>query len=240
MNVPILVLLLTDIALAIAGVILRRRMEGRIQKGFTTGFAVCGAAIVVHVLGAAPLAIATRGDLMGTSAFLRINGYFGFIPAIVFARFFLEAVSSGGVEAIFGLNTGMVLESDFSRAKAMERGGDIPGAIAQYQRYFKEAPKNPQALFEIARLQAREKQYYEAADTCRQILSKFREDDAVWARASFQLADLLEQYLNDTNAAHHILRQILKRAPRSKHAQFARERLMPREEQPDHFYRDGE
>lgn len=238
MTAQVLVLLLTDLVLAIAGVVLRRRMEGRIQNGFTTGFTVCAAAALTHVLGTAPLAVALKGDLIGQATFLRINAYCGFVPAIVYARFFLEAVSTGGVEAIYSLNTGMVLESDFSKAKAMERGGDIPGAIDQYRRYFREEPKRPQALFEIARLQAREGQYYEAADSYREILAKFREDDGIWARASFHLAEILEVNLDDKSAGHHLLRQILKRAPKTTHAQFARERLLPREEQPDHFYRD--
>ena len=44
MNTSVLDLLLTDIALAITGAVLRHRMEGRIQHGLTTGFLVCAAA----------------------------------------------------------------------------------------------------------------------------------------------------------------------------------------------------
>jgi hypothetical protein len=54
------------------------------------------------------------------------------------------------------------------------------------------------------------------------------------------LAELLESNLGDQKAGHNLLRQILKRAPKTRHAQFARERLLPKEEQPDHFYRDPE
>lgn len=238
LTTAVLILLVTDTCLAIAGVVLRQRMEGRMQKGFTTGFVVCGAALLIHCLGAAPLALAVKGSIIGQATFLRYNGLLGFVPAVVFARFFLEAVSTGSVDAIFGLNTGMVLESDFSKAKARERGGDIAGAIDEYRRYFKEDARSPQALFEIGRLQTREQQFNDAADTYRQIIGRFRENDDVWARASVQLAELLEQYLHEKGAAHSLLRQVLKRAPKSRHAQFARERLLPREEQPDHFYRE--
>jgi tetratricopeptide (TPR) repeat protein len=240
LSLPILILLLTDTALAIVGVILRRRMEGRMRRGFATGLLVVGLAVLCHILGSAPLAIAARGDLMATSDFLNINFMLGFIPAIIYARFFLEAASTGGVEAIFGLDTGVAIDSDFSKAKALERGGNVDEAIAQYRRYFKEAPKSAQALFEIGRLQAKEQRYYDAADTYREISGKFTTDDAVWARASFQLAELLESNLGDQKAGHNLLRQILKRAPKTRHAQFARERLLPKEEQPDHFYRDPE
>lgn len=222
------------------GEVLRRRLEGRIRRGFATGLLVVGLALLVHLLGAAPLALSARGDLMATSSFLNTNFVLGFIPAIIYARFFLEAASTGGVEAIFGLDTGISVDTDFSKAKALERGGDVDGAIAQYRRYFNEAPNLPNALFEIGRLQAKEQRYYDAANTYREISGKFRKDDAIWARASFHLSELLEVNLADKKAAHNLLRQILKRAPKTRHAQFARERLLPKEEQPDHFYRDGE
>ncbi len=240
LSLPILILLLTDTALAIVGEVLRRRLEGRMRRGFATGLLVVGLALVIHVLGAAPLAISARGDLMATSGFLNVNFVLGFIPAIIYARFFLEAASTGGVEAIFGLDTGVAVDTDFSKAKAMERGGDLDGAIAQYRRYFNEAPKIPHALFEIGRLQAKEQRYYDAADTYREISGKFGKDDAIWSRASFHLAELLEANLGDQKAGHNLLRQILKRAPKTRHAQFARERLLPKEEQPDHFYREPE
>lgn len=210
------------------------------RRGFATGLLVVGIAVAIHILGAAPMALAAQGDLMATSDFLNINFMLGFVPAIIYARFFLEAASTGGVEAIFGLDTGMAIDSDFSKAKALERGGDVEGALAQYRRYFNEAPGSPQALFEIARLQTKEQRYDDGANTYREINSKFGKDDAIWARASFHLAELLEVNLGDQKAGHNLLRQILKRAPKTRHAQFARECLLPKAEQPDHFYRDGE
>ena len=237
MNLPYATLLFTDIGLAVAGVILRRRMEGRVHRGFITGFGVVTAAVIVHFIGAIPLAISLSDSLISQATFLHINSLLGFVPAIVYGRFFLEAVSSGGAEALFGLNTGLTVECDFSKAKALERGGDVAGAIAQYRRYYREDPGNSQALFAIGRLQAQEQDFNGAADTYRQIVGKFREDDEVWARASFQLAELLENNLHEKSAAHSLMRQILKRAPRTRYADFARSRLSPTSDTTDQFYR---
>ena len=79
--------------------------------------------------------------------------------------------------------------------------------------------------------------HHDAADTYRQIVGKFRENDDIWARASFHLAEILEMNLHDKAAAHALLRQILKRAPKTKYAGFARSRLMPATDAPDQFYR---
>ncbi len=237
MNFPVFILLVTDISLAIAGVVLRQNMEGRMPKGISTGFAVVGGAVVIHFLGAIPLAVSLSDSAISLATFLRLNSLLGFVPSIVYARFFLEAVSSGSAEALFGLNTGLKLESDFSKAKALERGGNVEGAIDQYRRYFREDPTSPQALFAIGLLQTKEGQHNDAADTYRQIVGKFREDDDVWARASFLLAELLEMYLHDKAAGQNLLRQILKRAPKTKYAGFARSRLMADDHVPDHFYR---
>jgi TolA-binding protein len=240
MNLPLATLLTTDIVLAVVGVVLRQRMEGRVQKGITTGFVVVFAAVVVHFIGAIPLALSLSKNMMSQAVFIRINMLLGFVPTIVYCRFFLEAVSSGGADALFGLNTGLAVECDFSKAKALERGGDIAGAIDQYRRYFREQPENPQALFAIGQLQSKEELHSDAADTYRQIVGKFREEDEVWARASFQLAEILVNNLHDKSAGQHLMRQILKRTPKTKSAGFARSRLMPTDEDAvDQFYREG-
>ena len=240
MNLPLATLVITDIVLSIIGVILRQRLEGRVHRGFSTGFIVVAVAALAHFIGAIPLALSLSESVISQAVFLKTNAMLGFVPTIVYARFFLEAVSSGGAEAMFGLNTGLAVECDFSKAKALERGGDVTGAIEQYRRYFREEPENSQALFAIAKLQSQEEMHDHAADTYRQIVGKFRDEDEVWARAYFHLAEILENNLHDKSAGHGLLRQILKRAPKSKYAGFARSRLMPTDEDAaDQFYRKG-
>ena len=163
MSTPVFILLCTDIALAIGGVVLRRRLEGRMPRGISIGFVVVFGATLIHCLGAIPLAVSLSGNILSKAQFIRLNAYLGFVPMIVFARFFLEAVSSGGAEALFGLNTGLRVDSDFSKAKSLERGGDVDGAIDQYRRYFREEPTSPQALFAIGHLQSDGGNYHDAA-----------------------------------------------------------------------------
>lgn len=52
---------------------------------------------------------------------------------------------------------------------------------------------------------------------------------AVWARATFFLADLLETKFENKAKAVPLLRELAKRAPDSEYTAFARSRLAPPE-----------
>ena len=117
------------------------------------------------------------------------------------------------------------MKSDFSKARALVHRDNIDGAIQEYRRCFQETPDDPAGLFQAARLLREENRFTEAADTLREILRQFKDQDAVWIRAAFDLAELYEAPLDDKQTTAYLFREIVKRAPQSLQGSMAQARL---------------
>ena len=186
----------------------------------------CGAAIVVHILASIPLAGAL--DLSspgGKLTYLSVTAVCGIGPAVMFAFMFMHAASTSAVQGLYGLRTAQPLKTDFSKARALVHRDDIDGAVQEFRRRFEETPDDPDGLFHAAKLLREENRFAEAADTLREILKRFKDQDEVWVRAAFYLGELYEGPLDDKETRAYIFQEIMKRAPASKYGSMAQARL---------------
>jgi len=186
----------------------------------------CGAAVLVHIIASIPLASSLDlSDPGGRFLYLSVTALCGLGPAIMFAFMFMQAASTSTAQALYSMRTAQPLRSDFSKARALFHQDDIDGAVEEYRRCFQETPDDPEGLFQAAKLLREENRFAEAADTLREILQRFKDQDAVWVRAAFYLAELYEGPLDDNQTTAYLFREIVKRAPESLHGSMAQTRL---------------
>ena len=186
----------------------------------------CCAAVFVHILASIPLAFLI--DLSGPGGrfrYLSVTAFCGIGPAAMFAFMFIGAVSTSAAHGLYGLRAAQPLKTDFSKARALVHRDDIDGAIAEYRRCFEETPDDPDGLFQVAKLLREENRFAEAADTLREILKQFKDQDAVWVHAAFYLAELYEGPLDEKQTTAYLLQEIVKRAPESMYGSMAQARL---------------
>jgi tetratricopeptide (TPR) repeat protein len=230
--VAFVVLLGVDLAAAEWARRLERAADERGRDGvvpFSTLLPAIGTAVAAHAL--ATWFLGGTMDLSSpTDRYVVVFGsvFCGMLPTVLFTRIFIETATHRSVSSVFGMGTAEPPESDMSKAKALQRQGDIDGALREYRRVFAERPASPRPLFEAELMLSKEGRYPDAIDLARGIMQRFRGDEAVWLRAARRLADLQEHNLKDPAAADPVLREIIQRAPHSDEAQLARARLAQR------------
>ncbi len=227
MLIGLILLIVVDVALVVAAYYLQQRANAVHGMSFTVSVLLALSALAVHLLASWPLAmeldLSTHG---GRLMYLMFVVLFGAPAAYTFGTVVIEAGANSGTDRLMGLGMSRRPTSDFSRARALAERDDIDGAINQYRVYFSELPTDAAPLFEIANLLSREHRWNEAADTLRSIIGRFQQQEDVWAKASFRLATVLLQELNEREQAIFILREIARRLPKSDVGVRARQWLM--------------
>ncbi|HUW60153.1 MAG TPA: tetratricopeptide repeat protein [Candidatus Bathyarchaeia archaeon] len=186
----------------------------------------CCAAFIVHIMASIPLAVSLNlSSPAGKFICLSVTALCGIGPAVMFALMFMQAASTSAVQGLYGLRAAQPLKTDFSKARALVYQDDIDGAIKEYRRRFQETPDDPEGLFQAAKLLQEEKRFAEAADTLREILKRFKDQNEVWVRAAFYLGELYEGPLDDKRTTAYLFREIVKRAPKSMYGSMAQARL---------------
>ena len=217
MAAAVIVLFALDALLAAAGYWLGRRWE---EMSFVTVLGACVLALFIHC-GAPVLMAGPRGG----AALVPASILFGATPAYLFGRVFLETLTHSAVHGAFFSSPGKPIPTDFSKARSLTKQNDIEGALKQYRAYFNEDPESPQPLFEMAGLLLKEQRTEEAERALQEIVHRFREKDGVWAKATFRLAMLHRDHRQDQQMVVYLLREIVRRAPKSEPADSAREWL---------------
>lgn len=149
----------------------------------------------------------------------------GLPPMALSGWLLLDASSRGTAEALYGLDTGKPAASDYSKARALAKQEQVIAAVRQYRRYFDEDPKEPAPLFEAAQLLAKRKRVLDATALLEEIRKIFDKDDAVWVRATFNLAELNQHRARRGKTASDLLKEIMRRMPQTQYARDANERL---------------
>ncbi len=192
----------------------------------TIGWA--GAIDRVTIDKAGPLgpSLATQEDHNRRVALVVVVSLFIGSPAtFLFAQNFVKGFSHASVDTLYGINTAREQITDFSKARTLYLRGDIDGAVRMCREYFREKPDTPRALFEAHKYLVKENRHEEAADILREIIRAFQEDDEIWARATFDLSAMYENYFDDRSTADYMLREIEKRTPNSEVGRLAHGRL---------------
>jgi tetratricopeptide (TPR) repeat protein len=117
------------------------------------------------------------------------------------------------------------MPSDFSRARALARQGNVNEALKEYRGYFEENPGSATPLFEAAQFLEEQRRYGQCVGYYREIMKTFEHQKGVWAEAGVRLATIFSDYLNDWKKAEPILNEVAKTVPRTEQARQARERL---------------
>lgn len=228
-----------DTALAIWALWLWKRAHGGDAPGTPKVLLYCGAALSIHFLASFPLGFEV--DLNSVSGRMTYTGIFllsGAVPALLFAMVVITAMASRATDALYGMTTHRPPGSGMSRARALVRADNLDAAADQYRRDFRETPDDPAPLFELAEAFLNANRADDAANTLREVVRHFRDDLEIWARAAFQLAQVLQDQ-EDRSAAAFLRREILTRAPKSHYAAWVREQTpdTSHDDTPDPFYR---
>jgi tetratricopeptide (TPR) repeat protein len=180
-------------------------------------------AFLGHLAAAVPLARAADARTFDEWIILCVPFVsLGIAPAIVYFQILIASLTQSTGNLLFSSRTARPLTTDFSRAHTLERQGDISSALEQYWSYFDANPKSPQPLFEAASMLTRENRHREAANTLRETIRLFKDDDTIWGQASFRLAEILRNHLKDKDGATIVLREIARRCPQSNEGRRAR------------------
>lgn len=230
------VLFAVDAGLACLALHLKQKTWGKHAQPISLGHAVAAslAALFVHFLASWPLAfVLNMSGIPGRTLYLGCFIFGGVTPAVIFAMIVIEAGSRGGAEVLFGgMKTAQPLPTDFSKAHALVQQDDVDGALREYRAHFRENPTDPRPLFEAARLLANEHRWSDAADAFRDIIGRFRDQDEVWAKASFRLAEICLHHLDEKELAVFILNEIARRMPAEDPGRRARQWLIDIEQAP--------
>ena len=95
----------------------------------------------------------------------------------------------------------------------------------EFRRAYRQNDSDSVPLFEIAEIEASLEHFHKAIDVLREINGKFKDDEDVWVRAAFRLADIHQLHLNDISAARNLLRDVARRSPTSELGRMAHVRL---------------
>lgn len=235
------VLILID-ALGVAGAyLLKRKYEdsGDVAKGGSAPFAptltlalivmTCHAAVSIYwkrlVYQPGPSIDALEAGIQGNIRILGFSVGAALLPFSMYTSILIRTFSHGAADLIDGFQTAKPPETDFSKARALYVKGDTEGALRMCKEYFAENPETPRALFEASRILMKEERREEAADFLRQILRHFEKNDGVWVKATYDLAGIYENHLDDRKTADYMLGEIVKRSPETETGRLARGRL---------------
>jgi tetratricopeptide (TPR) repeat protein len=154
---------------------------------------------------------------------------FMFVPSWAFGPLIARSVGFAMASKLF-LDSSIIepQPSDYSKARAHTKQGDIQGALREYRRYFEENPKRPAPLFAAATMLETKNLFEQAASYYREITVKFESNTAIWSEATLRHGDVLSNHLDMDKKAEELWRGILKRARGSSQAKMASERLMRR------------
>ena len=161
-----------------------------------------------------------------TSFVVVVSLFMGFPATVLFGRILVKGFAHASVDTVYGVNTAEEQITDFSKAHTLYLRGDIDGAVRMCHEYFREKPDTPRALFEAHKYLMKEDRHEEAADVLREIIRAFQQDDETWARATFDLSAMYENYFDDRPTADYMLREIEKRTPNSEVGRLAHGRLV--------------
>jgi tetratricopeptide (TPR) repeat protein len=147
------------------------------------------------------------------------------LPLFVTGRQFAGLFARATAEKLYGSTIIAPMPSDFSRARALARQGNVNEALKEYRGYFEENPGSATPLFEAAQFLEEQRRYGQCVGYYREIMKTFEHQKGVWAEASVRLAAIFSDYLNDWKQAEPILNEVAKTVPRTEQARQARERL---------------
>ena len=152
------------------------------------------------------------------------------LPSFAFAPLMARSAGMSLANKLF-IDSSIIepLPSDYSKAKARAKEGDVSGALSEYRRYFEENPKRPAPLFAAAAFLEQVGRFEQAVAYYREIAKTFETNTIIWSEATLRLADTLDNHLDMPKRAEEDWRGILKRARGTSQAKMASERLMRRE-----------
>lgn len=116
----------------------------------------------------------------------------------------------------------------YGKARALLNQGDIEGAVQSYIKYFEEDSSVPDPLYQAASILIRQGRLTEAADLYRKLMHHFKADIPIWAKATFELAQLLELQIKDTEAAEVLYSQLIIRGRGTEPGKLASNRQIQR------------
>jgi tetratricopeptide (TPR) repeat protein len=154
-------------------------------------------------------------------ALMAISAASGLVPAVLCGYLLFQAVSG----AISGSQVKSAPFEHRNKAETYLAKADTDNAVHQYRQQFEVNPASPRPLFAATAAMERDRRYFEAVDILREVVQRFRHDDAVWSDATYRLALLLENHLGDHASARTLYRQIVERSPQSKAGHLAGARL---------------
>lgn len=149
----------------------------------------------------------------------------GIPPAIVFAALLIERLSELGTGGFVQMRTSRRPQQDYSLAQSLAARGNIAGALAQYEQYYTDEPKNPKPLLEAYRLLYRIDRRDEGARYLRRIMKDFEKNTGVWAQAATELANYLQNDAGNPDGAQHVLKEIVRKAGPTEYGRLAQARL---------------
>lgn len=180
---------------------------------------------VVHLVLTYILAQTVGAGPGGRTITLALSVVFGIAPAACLAVNLVHTLSQTSVNQLYGWNTARPPQTDMSRAKSLYMRGDVDGALEMFLHYARQEKADPRPLFEADWMLARSGRYDDSVAILREVTRRFQDNEKVWARATYRMADIYQSNLGDEKTARALLLEIVKRVPQSQEAHMAHGRL---------------
>lgn len=219
-------LVAVDVAALVAAYWLQRPSiggEGEVDVPWSVLLSAALIALTAHAL--ATIHLVEMADQTQQRQVFFGSVFVGLAPALVFARIAVKQFASQSVDTLYGEHFSNPPDTDFSRAKALHKRGDVEGAVRLCRGHYSDAPDSPRALFEAERMLSTAGQHEKALEVLHEIAKSFDKDDAAWSRATMRMANIHENELGDRDTADRLLHQIIKRVPQSEIGHLAHGRL---------------
>lgn len=140
------------------------------------------------------------------------------VPVGYFSYMVVDSLAARSIDRISPFSPRIEAPSEYADARKLALRGDIDGAVRLYRNYHN---AQPAAFFEAARLMKSAQRYEQATLLLEELRTRFQDDAGAWAEATYLLAKLHDQHLENRSEAIALLRQLLDRAPESRHGQLA-------------------
>ncbi|MDP7640457.1 MAG: hypothetical protein QGG73_12210 [Candidatus Hydrogenedentes bacterium] len=137
------------------------------------------------------------------------------LPLFVTGRQVAGLFARAAVGSLFDSTIVAPMPSDFSRALARARAGNVNGALKEYRGYFDENPKSSTSLLALPLYLEQQQLYEQCAGYYREIMKTFEQQKGVWAEAGVRLAGIFSDYLDDWKKAEPILKEVVNTVPQT-------------------------
>jgi tetratricopeptide (TPR) repeat protein len=223
MNAGLIILIGTDVVLAVVGIMLVRSRWADSERGipFSVALLLCFGAFALHMLAYVVFAgfmVHEEGgtpDAFGKLTAILICVATGLVPAVIFGAVFLKSAASAFTTSLFGTQHGLSPEA-MAKARAMVSKGDIDGALGEYRRLAEEYPDVAEPLLAAGGVLEVAKRYEEAAALYKEVVQGYGHDDDAWTRAARRLVKLYQGPLDNPANANRLTHEMNTRQGRAK------------------------